>query len=324
MKKKTMLLAFLLFLNAAVFPNSEEVIEEIIAIVNDDIITRFEYEEQHQALYQVLRSQLQGDEFDRQYSQLKKNLLETLIRDLLLLQEARKKGLNVQEQVKLNIENIKKEYNIASDEQFIQILQRQGITFEVWKSKMEEDLLKQAVIFTEVDRTIVINDPEIASYYKSHPEEFTEPPEYTLRAIYLFSEGKSEEELQSKMEEISQRLQGGEDMSTLAAQYSEGPEKESQGNLGSFKKGELATPLEEAVVKLKPGETTQWIEIKNGWYLLKLEGKKESRLKSFEEVKKEVETKLFMERKQKKLDEYLKKLREKSYVKILNPNPLEH
>ena len=112
-------------------------------------------------------------------------------------------------------------------------------------------------------------------------------------------------------------------MAALASQFSEGPEKESQGNLGSFKKGELSKNLEQAVEKLKPGETTQWINIQNGWYLLKLEDKKESRLKPFEEVKAEIENKLFAEQKQTKLEEFLKKLRGKSYKKILNPNPLD-
>ena len=110
-------------------------------------------------------------------------------------------------------------------------------------------------------------------------------------------------------------------MAELAAQYSEGPEKESQGDLGSFKKGELSPKLGGAVENLKAGEITPWLDIGSGWYILKLEGKEEKRLKSFEEVKEEIQNKLFAERKKNKEEEFLKKLRENNFVKIIKPNP---
>jgi parvulin-like peptidyl-prolyl isomerase len=322
MKKRTIIfMVFALLVTSNLF-SAQEVVEEIVAIINDDIITRSQYEERHAMLYQMLRSQLQGEAFDKQYRQMRKTLLESMIRDLLLIQAAKEKGLDVSEQVKLTIENIKKENNIETDGQLIREFQRQGIDFNVWKNRVEEDLLRGSLIFSEVDRSIAIDDSEIIEYYKNHSDEFTEPSEYKLRAIYLSLEGRSEDELQLKREEINQRLASGEDMAVLAAQYSEGPEKESEGDLGSFKQGELEKTLEQAVEKLKQGETSPWIKIQNGWYLLRLEEKKESRLKSFEEAKKEIEDKIFREKRQKKLEEFLKTLQEKSYIKILNSNPL--
>jgi parvulin-like peptidyl-prolyl isomerase len=80
--------------------------------------------------------------------------------------------------------------------------------------------------------------------------------------------------------------------------------------------------LEQAVEKLKVGEITPWIKFKEGWYLVKLEDKKEERLKSFDEARQEIDNKLFNEKRRKRLDEYIKELKEKSYIKILNPNPL--
>jgi parvulin-like peptidyl-prolyl isomerase len=316
--KRVLIFVFLLALNAGVFLSSQEIVEEIIAIVNDDVITRSEYEENLRALYQAMRSQLEGEELNKQYNLMKKNLLDTMIRDMLLLQEAREKGFDVTEQVNLYIGNLKKENNIETDAQLRQELRKQGMVFEAWREQLEENFLKQALIYSEVDRFIVTDDSEIVSYYKLHPEEFTEPSEYRLRVIYLSTEEQSEEELQAKKEEISRRISEGEELADLAAQYSEGPEKESQGDLGSFKKGELEKTLEEAVEKLNPGEIHPWLEARNGWYLLKLEEKKESRVKTFEEVKKEIEQKIFFERKRKKTEEFIKKLLESNYIKILN------
>ena len=73
---------------------------------------------------------------------------------------------------------------------------------------------------------------------------------------------------------------------------------------------------------MKPGEATPWLQVQGGWYLLYLVERKERRLKSFEEVKKEIEEKIFMERRQAELTKFLDELKEKSYIKIVNPNPL--
>jgi len=300
----------------------QEVVESIVAIVNDDVITFSQYKEQHEALYQMLRSRYQGDEFQQQYRALRKELLSTMITDLLLYQEAKARNYNVAEQIKLTIENIKEENGLNSDEELMRVMRQQGIDFEGWKKQMEETYMKQSVVVTDVDRSIVIEDSEIVNYHKQHPEEFIEPEEYKIRAIYIVAKDRNNDEVEALKEEINDKISAGEDFASLAGQYSEGPEKESQGDLGSFKKGELEKMLEEAVEGLKEGENTPWLKVRDGWYLLKLEAKKESRIKSFEEVRKEIEEKLFGDKRQIRLQEFLKELKEKSYIKILNPNPL--
>lgn len=313
---------FILIITSLIFLWGEEVVEAIVAIVNDDVITHSQYKEQHEALYQMLKARLQGEEFQQQYRTLRKDLLNSMITDLLLYQEAKKRGYNVSEQVKLTIENIKEENGINSDEELRRALLQQGVDFDEWKKQMEEGFLKQSVIVTEVDRNIVIDDSEIVNYHKQHPEEFTEPEEYKLRAIYISAKDRNDDEVEALKKEINEKISAGEDLASLASIYSEGPEKESQGDLGSFKKGELEKTLEQAVEKIKAGENTPWLKVKDGWYFLKLEEKKESRVKAFEEARGEIEEKLFSERRKKRLDEFLKELKEKSYIKIINPNPL--
>jgi parvulin-like peptidyl-prolyl isomerase len=321
--KKTMLALVVLTIGLGVIgPAASEVIEEIVAIVNDDIITLSQYKQYHDSLYQMLRAQFQGEEFDKQYNMIKGEILNRMITDLLLLQAAKEKQLNVSEQVRNTIENLKKENNIESDAQLREELRRQGMDYEQFAKQIEDGLLQQAVIYTEVDRSIVLDESEIVNYHKLHPDEFIEPEEFKIRAIYLASEGQGNDDLKAKREEISTKVGGGEDFATLAGEYADSPIKENQGDLGHFKKGQLEKVLEEGVIKLKPGETTPWIHAKNGWYLLKLEEKKESRVKSFEEVKKEIEDKLYQQKRNKKVEEFLKGLREKSYIKILKPNPL--
>lgn len=322
MRKRTPV--FTLFGLAAVLSLAAgQVVEEIVAIVNDDVITLSQYKEQYDSTVQQMRAALQGEEYEKQYAMLKKEMLNMMITDLLLMQQAKEKDLNVGEQLKAAVENIKKENNIASDDDLKRGLQQQGMDYDQWIKQLEDNMLKQGVIYSEVDRSIVLDDSEIIGYYRLHPQEFTEPEEYKIRAVYLSTEGKAPAVLEEKKKEIGDKVKAGEPFNVLAKDYSDGPAKESEGDLGKFKKGELDKALELAVSKLKAGETSGWVETKNGWYLLKLEEKKDSRLMTFEEVKKNVEENLFVQKKDKKLEEYLKGLKEKSYIKILKPNPLD-
>jgi len=123
--------------------------------------------------------------------------------------------------------------------------------------------------------------------------------------------------------EILAKVNQGRDFGELAAEYSDGPAKENEGDLGSFKRGELEPTLEKAVQSLTPGELSSWLHVRNGWYLLKLVSKKDSRLKSFEEVRSTIEEKLFQQKREKKSQEFIENLRKKSYIKILISNPLD-
>lgn len=323
MNKIRKIIVSVLIFSGATFLFTQEIVEAIVVVVNDEVITLSQYKAKHEELLQSLRAQLQGEEFRKQYESLRKDILENMIIEVLLLQEAKKQGINVNEQVNMAIQKIKEDNNIQTDEDLRQALAQQGMDLESFRKRMEEDILKQNIIFSEVGRSIVIDDTDVVNYYKQHPDEFTVPLEYTLSAIYLSTEGKSEEEFLAKKKEIDEKIAAGEDFASLAGEYSEGPEKESQGDLGSFKEGELAENLRKAVEDLKEGETTSWIEISNGWYLLKMRERKESHLQTFEEARKTIEEKLYQEQQDKKYNEFMTKLRERSFVKILIPNPLD-
>lgn len=315
-------IVLMLVLFGSAFLASGQVVEEIVAVVNDDIITLSQYRQYYDQTYQMLRAQFQGEEFETQFSQAKSQILDTMITDLLLLQQAKKKQLNAGEEVKNYIDRLKRENNIETDAQFRQALLQQGVSYDQFIKQIEEGLLRQLLISLEVDRIIVVDEAEGINYHKQNPQEFTEPVEYKLRAIYLSTEIRTAEELEANKEEVSARLRAGEDFVTLASESGDSPLKENQGDLGFIKQGELDPALEEAVAKLQVGEATPWVQTKNGWYILKLEEKKESRLKPFEEVRNEIYDKIFRERRMKKLTEYLTELKAKNYIKIVKPDPL--
>jgi len=310
--------------SAAVFGGGQEVVEEIVAVVNDGIITLSDYRQMFELRVNELRSQKmpQGD-YDKQYAALKKEHLDLMITELLLLQKARELNLNVSDQVKAMIEKIKTDNSMTSDADLRRAVEQQGMSYETWLKQYEEGMMRSAVIYTEVERAIVLEDSEIVQYFKKNPAEFTTPMEYKLHAVYLTTEGRTPEECEAFKAAVDAKLKTGAAFADVAGELSDPPMKESKGDLGTFKAGELDKSLESAVEKLKAGEVGAWVNNKNGWYLLNLVEKKDSYLRPFEDARKEVEEKIYNGKRAEKADAYIKTLRERSYVRILKPDPLE-
>ena len=322
----TLILFLVLFSISFLF--GQDVVDAIVAIVNDDIITISDYMIEHDTIYDLLRSQLQGEEFSKQYEKEKEGLLERMIIERLLIQESIRKDIrntaDIDGQIRNMVDGIKKQYNIGSDEEFKRMIAQQGINYDNWMVQQEKAIIQQALIFSEVGRSIAIDETDVVNYYDLNPEEFTTLPTYKLRGIYISSEDKSEQEAQAKMEEVNEKLAAGEELESLAGQYSEGPEKESQGDIGTYKKGDMDKTLEQAVENLEEGSFSSWVKIPSGWFLLKLDEKTESRLRPFEEVKKDIENELFMQEQQVKIQAYIADLKKRSFIKILIPDPTKY
>ncbi|MGB2906883.1 MAG: peptidyl-prolyl cis-trans isomerase [Candidatus Aminicenantaceae bacterium] len=321
MNRPGILLAALLLLGGSVGSIGQEVVEAIVAIVNDEIITLSDYQTQHDVLYRELKAR--GEEFQEQYESAAAHLLDDMILGIILLQKARELDIDVTEQIKMYIEDIKQKNGIESDAQLKLEFEKQGVDFEEWQTQMREIYLRDMAVYAEVGRNVVIDDGEIFTYYRQHPEEFTEPPEYRIRGIFISGEDKSAADAERKKQEILDLLEGGEDFGSLAGTHSEGPNKDKQGDLGTFKQGDMLDAFEQEVAKLEAGGVTPWISIQSGWYLLRLEERTESRLLAFEDVRDQIQENIFATRTQAERVKYLEKLKAASFIKILISDPLE-
>ena len=315
-------LPLLLFVAAVAIGAAHQVVEEIVAIVNDEVITFTQYKHEYDLRIQAAQAQFKGEELDKVVAQIKSGLLDAMVTDALLLQMAKEKNMNVSDQMKMAIENIKKENSIESDDDLKRAVRSQGLEWESWLKQMEENIQRQSIVYSEVNRTIVLDDAEIVDYYKKHAADFVVPEEYKLRAIYLSTTEAADSALEAKKKEIDDKIKAGGDFAEISGASSDAPVKASKGDLGTLKKTEMDKTLLAAVEKLKKGDMSPWVQAKNGLYLLKLEDKKDSKQLTFEEARKQIEDRTFGEKQGAKLAQFLDTLKKKSYIKILKPNPI--
>ncbi len=315
--------AGLLLLGLALLAPAQQVIEEIVAVVNDEVITMTMFKAEYEGRLRTAQSQFRGEELDKAVEFIQANILDEMVTDMLLLQIARTMNLNVADQMKTIVANIMKENDIESEEDFKRALAQQGFAYDVWIKMTEERLMRDYVLRSEIGRKIVIEDAEIVDYHKKHKNEFVVPEEYTLKAVYLTVEGKDPAALEAKKAGIDAKLKEGTAFETVAETESDEPMKEAKGNLGTFKKAELDKTLLAVVEPLKKGDHSGWVQTKNGWYLLLLEDKKDSRVLEFEEARGQITEKIGLEKQNAELAKFLAELKTKNYIKILKPKPFE-
>jgi peptidyl-prolyl cis-trans isomerase SurA len=298
------------------------VVEEIVARVNNDIITSSDFQKADAALRQEITQDCQGcppDKMDAEYKTRSKDLLRDLIDQDLLVQRAKDEGVSVETDLIKHLDDVRKENNLASLDDLEKAVESQGLSWEDYKSQIRDNLLTQEVIRRDVGSRINIADSDSRTYYDEHKQEFVKPEEVVLAEIFLSTEGKSPQEMASvevKADDLHKRLVNGDDFNDLAKRYSEGSTAANGGELGTFQHGQLSKQIEDAVFKLEKGQITSVIQTKTGFEILKVEAHYVAGLQPYEKVQDEIMNRIYMQRVQPALREYLAQLREESYVKV--------
>jgi peptidyl-prolyl cis-trans isomerase SurA len=315
-------------LAAALLPSSARaqakaaVVEEIIARVNNDIITQSDYQHADMQLKDEIAHDCQNclpDKLAAEYKDQQKDLLRGLIDQSLMVQRAKDMGISVESDLVKRLDDVRKQNNMASIEELEKAVEGSGLPWEDYKTQIRNGMLTQEVIRREVGSHINIPSEEVKTYYDAHSQEFTRPEQVVLTEIFLSTEGKSPEEMESvqkKTEDLRNRVVKGDDFNEIAKRYSEGSTAKDGGDLGTFQRGQLSPQLEAIVFKMEKNQITDVIQTKTGFEVLKVENHFQAGLQPLDKVENEVMNKLYMEKMQPSMRTYLGELREESYVMV--------
>ena len=299
------------------------VVEEIVARVNNEIITSSELEKartqaaedaQQDCAGRCSQEQMQVAVEDRQ-----KFALRDLIDQSLLAQRGKDMGINVEADVVKQLDIIRVQNKLKDLDELEKAVEHEGLNWDDFKNNIRNKALTQQVISREVGSHITITHEEALKFYDEHRNEFNKPEQVALRAIELSTEGKDETQaadVKKKADDLLKRIGEGEDFAVLAKRFSDGSTAQQGGYLGVYKRGELSKAIEDKVFEMKKNQLTDIIETKQGFLVLQVLERYEAGVQPFEKVENEIMDQLYGERMQPALREYLKTLREQSYVVI--------
>jgi len=298
------------------------VVEEIVARVNNDAITLSDLQKADQSLHEEIVHDCPGcspDKVDEVYKEKQKDLLRDLVDQALLTERAKDMGISVETDVIKRLDELRKQNNLGSMEDMEKEVEKQGLSWEDLKTQIRNNLLTQEVIRREVGSHINIPSDEVKKYYDEHQKDFVRPEQVVLAEIFLSTEGKSPEEMSSvekKAEDLRNRVVKGEDFNEIAKHFSEGSTAKDGGNLGTFEHGQLSKQLEDIVFQMNKGQMTEVTQTKTGFEVLKVEAHFEAGLQPQDKVENEIMNRIYAQKMQPTMREYLGQLREQSYVMV--------
>src|ERR1700676_4154417 len=304
-------------------PNSGRVVEEIIARVNNEIITRSEYEKARAAAAEDAKQECQNhctpEQLEIAIEDRQKNALRDLIDQSLLVQRGKDMGISVEPDVIKKLDQIRIQNNINSMEDLEKAVSASGVNWEDFKNNIRNGVLTQRVISSEVGSHITIGHDEIEKYYNEHKAGFVRPEQVALRSMEVNTEKKSREEIVERKKKAGtsrKRIKDGEDFGEMAKRFSDGSTAKQGGFLGVYKRGELSKELEDAVFKMRKNDITDVMDTKPGFLILQVLEHYDEGEQTLAKVEPEITDKLYTARMEPAMREYVKTLREQSYVVI--------
>jgi peptidyl-prolyl cis-trans isomerase SurA len=302
-------------------PYGGQVVESIIARVNDQIITSSDYD---RALKDMEQEDEQRGATMQQESEDRKNLLRSLIDQQLWLSKGKELGTKCDIELTKRLDQIRKQYHMASIEDLQKAAQEQGVSFEHFKSNICNQIITQNVMRQEVGSTIQITPGEARQFYETHQQDYVQPESEHLDEILISTgtdgteDAKKVETAKAKAEDIEAKLASGGDFEQLARTFSDGPTAAGGGDLGDYKRGQLPQELEDKTFSLKPGQWTQPILTRQGWIILKVTSHTPAGTAPYKDVENQVEDALYMRRMEPAIRDYLNKMRDNASIFIAN------
>ena len=302
--------------------NSTELVDRIVVVVNEKIITLSELNDLLKPYQNKIDAMGQNSEKERQvlYT-LREKLLNQLINDKLTDEEVVHYEIKAtEEEIDNAIERIKSA-NYHTDEDFREILASEGLTVEEYRNDLKGQILRSRVVDYEVRSKVVITKEDILLYYEANPEKYTGKKRYHLRNILMrpssFADKETRQELLGKMEDILLQLKKGESFSDLARLYSQSQFAEEGGDIGFFNFDDFSPKINDALKGLKAGESTVVLNTEQGFQIFYIEAIEDAPGKSLEEVSEEIEKKLYTEKVNKRFKVWVEGMRAKSHIKII-------
>lgn len=309
--KLLLLTAYCLLLTPAVHA---EIIDRIVAVVNDSAITMSELNAATAGL-----GDIKGADKDKRKKimETKSKVLDQLIEKKLVEQAANKAGITVSEkEIDNAIDDVKRQNNIGQEE-LLSALAKNGLTFKEYREQLKDQIRQVKFINKEFRSNIKMSDEDVEAYYMQNKEKFSGPVTHKLRIIsFYLTEQDKKKEIEKKAKDVLAMAQKGGDFAKLAKEYSQGPNAQDGGDLGYVKVGEMDKAIEKAAAALNVGEISDIIKTSTGFHIIQLADKRKAEPKPFSAVEDDIKNIIF----QKIIDEryrlWLDGMMKKAYIEV--------
>jgi peptidyl-prolyl cis-trans isomerase SurA len=307
--------AIAVFCNAAP-AESAAAANKILAVVNDEVVTQADLDIALNQIMADLNNEYSGAELVAKIEETRRDYLNQMIEDKLILQAAKKLGVIVDDsEVEEQFKEVKSKF--PSADIFYSEVQKAGISTEVLKKRYRENIMMGKLVSHEVKDKVVVTPSEIDDYYKKHSEELKAPEAVHIKSIMLrFEDQAGEPAVKQKADDIIRLIKEGRDFGELAKLYSQGLKSEEGGDFGFVEKGQMREDFDKIIFSMKEGEVSEPIKADTGYFIFKIEEKRDTRMRTLSEAHDGIENIIYREKAQRRYKDWMAKLKRDAFIQI--------
>ena len=303
-------------------PVRAEVVDKIIAVINDEIITLYEFNTAFEPYRKNIENTYKGTDKESVMKETKEAFLQRLIDNILMEQEAKKAGAGIivkDEEVMAVLQDVLTKQKISLQE-YLKNLAREGNSLEAVKKEIRGQMMRARLLRREIKSKILVSDEEIGEYYNKNRRDYEGKETVRIKQLLLLLPPNANETIKAKMKnqalQLHKRVMDGESFDLLIVKYSQGPAAAQGGDVGFIERGTIIPEVEAAAFKLPVGQISEVIESSVGFHIIQVLDKKGAGLKPIAAVREEIKTKIEDEKLDKKYDEWIASIRAKSHIEI--------
>jgi parvulin-like peptidyl-prolyl isomerase len=293
------------------------VIEEIVIKVNDAVVTKHEYDTRLKSTLEGMRREYKGPDLEQRLKEVPQRLLEQMEEELLLVEKA-KQLYQVDLIVDSQVEAFMKDNKLQTKADLAKALEAEGLTPEEFRKQITLIYVPEFMKSREIRSGISVSTDEVKAFFDANKDKLTSKPQVQLQEIFIMKRDHTLEDAQALAAQVRKELAAGADFGELAAKYSEAFSAGAKGSAGWYTRQELSPAISGAVFSLKKGEMTDLVATDAGWYLFRVQDKREGQVPELEAVRDQVVEALKQEKYQKAYRQYIEQLKAQNYVRI-NP-----
>jgi parvulin-like peptidyl-prolyl isomerase len=296
---------------------SAEIIDRIVAVVNDEPITQSEFEMSFAPIYKQYAETYKDAELQEKLLEARIGVLNQLIEDRLLYQDAVSKGIEVpDEEIEKRIEEL--ESRFASKEEFKKETELQGFSLKQIKQRQKEQLAIQKLYQYEVLSKVSVSPQDVEQFYVEHSADYTSPERVKARSIMLRKDLAKEtaEVTRERLSAIVEQFNAGTPFEKLASDNSEESNAATGGDLGFVEHGKMIAAIDNAIFSSEIGKVTDIVETDIGFHVFYIEARQAEKVTSLENVKGAIREQLFRERSEARYQAWVEELKQDAYISI--------
>lgn len=311
--RKLCFLFVLLF--AAPVLRAATVVEEILARVGTDIITKSDFEHEAERLHAEISHRYQGGEAEKMYTEQRSKLLDFMINQKLLEQKAKDLNISVEDDINAAVTRLRNENQLPDDQALDAALKGEGSSLQELREDFRRRIIQQRILWNYVQGKVTISEDQIKTYYEQHKNEMTTEATAKVKRYTVTSENVDKATLKEEANNVLAKLRAGETPAPM-----DFPELKADDAATEFNENEIDPKLVETIKATQAGAYAEPVELPSGWLILKVEERKDAQPISLEDARGRVYNILLQESAEKYQQSFLDDLRKQSYV-VINQKP---